>query len=93
MPAVKPVWPGAKVTLKLTDWPAAIVLGRVEVSSVNPLGAFRFTVGKEIAGVGVSTAVGLVSVKVIVLVALGEVLGKLRGEALAGSSTTGPEAV
>ncbi len=64
--------------------------GTLEVFSVNALGALVLMTGKVIAGAGVSTVVGLVSVNVKVLVALNEVLGKFNGEALEGKSVTGP---
>ena len=83
-------WPGAKVMVKLADWPAAMVVGTLEVSMLKALGALVFTDCREMDGVVAETPVGLVRVNVMLLVELTEVFGKLRGEALEGWSVVAP---
>jgi hypothetical protein len=89
-PLAKPVWLGAKVTVKFADCPAPIVAGNPDAFSEKALGAFVFITGSETVGVVAGMLVGLVSVNVIGLVEVKEVFGKFKGELLEGISTTGP---
>ena len=89
-PLAKPVWLGAKVTVKLADCPGPMVAGSPAALSEKALGAFVLITGSETVGVVAGMFVGLVSVNVIGLVEVKDVLGKFKGELLEGVSTTGP---
>ena len=89
-PLAKPVWLGAKVTVKFADCPGPMVAGNPDAFSEKALGAFVLITGSETVGVAARMLVVLVSVNVIGLVEVKDVFGKFNGELLEGVSTTSP---
>jgi hypothetical protein len=85
-----PIWPGAKVNVKVAEELAAMVAGNEEVSSLKALLAYTWFCSVTV-GVFIAADVSFARVKVMDEVALVETFPKLSGVELFGWRVTLPE--